>query len=88
MRTLTKEYATGISFDGIIYKHNFPLAVERSCILLFETKELCFPRLSIDVGDKVGISGENGELFTLIQRLGSDAKSLLQSIQYYLLIFH
>ncbi|MCJ7766724.1 MAG: ATP-binding cassette domain-containing protein, partial [Thiovulaceae bacterium] len=88
---------------------------------------LCFPRLSADVGEKIGISGENGagtstfiryfvekvdfqhdylyipqeitdkqaeqlfeevgtlsseakgELFTLVQRLGSDAKALLQS---------
>ncbi len=127
MGTLSKEYATGISFDGKIAKHNFPIAVEKSCIQLFETTELCFPRLSIDVGEKVGISGENGvgkssfiryfvekvdfqhaylyipqeitdieaeklfeevselaseekgELFTLVQRLGSDAKALLQS---------
>lgn len=60
MGKLEKEYATGISFEGEIAKHNFPIAVEKSCIPLFETTELCFPRLSIDVGDKVGISGENG----------------------------
>lgn len=60
MGTLSKEYATGINFEGEISKHHFPIAVEKSCIQLFETKELCFPRLSIDVGDKVGISGENG----------------------------
>ena len=127
MSTLSKEYATGISFEGEVSKHHFPLSVEKSCIQLFEATELCFPRLSIDVGDKVGISGENGvgkssfityfvekvdfqheylyipqeitdseaeklfkdvadlnsdekgELFTLVQRLGSDAKALLQS---------
>ncbi len=127
MSTLSKEYATGIKFEGKIAKHNFPIAVERSCIELFESTKLCFTRLSVDVGDKVGISGENGvgkstfiryfmqtinyehdylyiaqeitdkdaerlfeevndldsemkgELFTLIQRLGSDAKALLSS---------
>lgn len=124
---LSKEYATGISFEGEIAKHNFPIAVEKNCIALFESTQLCFPRLSIDIGDKVGISGENGagkstfisyfvkkidfkhdylyipqeitdkeaeqlfceisnmnseakgELFTLVQRLGSDAKVLLKS---------
>ncbi len=60
MTTLKKEYATGINFEGEISKHHFPLAVEKSCIPLFETTELCFPRLSINVGEKVGISGENG----------------------------
>ena len=60
MDTLAKEYATGISFDGKIARHHFPIAVEKTCIPLFETTRLCFPRLSIDVGDKVGISGENG----------------------------
>jgi len=60
MSKLDKEYATGISFEGEIAKHNFPIAVEKSCIPLFETTELCFPRLSINVGEKVGISGENG----------------------------
>ncbi len=60
MGTINKEYATGISFEGKISKHNFPIAVEKSCIPLFETTKLCFPRLSIDVGEKVGISGENG----------------------------
>lgn len=57
---LSKEYATGISFDGEIAKHNFPIAVEKNCIDLFESTQLCFPRLSVDIGDKVGISGENG----------------------------
>ncbi|SFV57680.1 COG0488: ATPase components of ABC transporters with duplicated ATPase domains [hydrothermal vent metagenome] len=127
MDKLSKEYATGIKFEGTIAKHNFPIALERSCIKLFESTQLCFPRLSVDVGDKVGISGENGvgkstfiryfmetidfehdflyiaqeitdrqaetlfeevgdldsemkgELFTLVQRLGSDAKALLNS---------
>ena len=127
MDKLSKEYATGIKFEGKIAKHNFPIALERSCIVLFESTQLCFPRLSVDVGDKVGISGENGvgkstfiryfmetvdfehdflyiaqeitdtqaevlfeevgdldsemkgELFTLVQRLGSDAKALLNS---------
>jgi len=127
MSTLSKEYATGIKFEGKIAKHNFPIAVEKSCITLFEQTQLCFERLSVDVGEKVGISGENGvgkstfiryfmkvidyeydylyiaqeitdkqaqqlfeevsvldseakgELFTLIQRLGSDAKALLNS---------
>ena len=127
MSKLSKEYATGIKFEGEIAKHNFPIAVEKSCITLFESTELCYPRLSVDVGDKVGISGENGagkstfirhfmqmidyehdylyiaqeitdkqaqqlfkevgdldsemkgELFTLVQRLGSDAKALLNS---------
>ncbi len=127
MNTLSKEYATGIKFEGTIAKHNFPIAVEKSCITLFESTELCFPRLSVDVGEKIGISGENGvgkstfiqsfmqmmdyehdylyiaqeitdkqaeqlfeevgdldteikgELFTLVQRLGSDAKALLNS---------
>lgn len=60
MGTITKEYATGVSFEGKIAKHNFPIAIEKSCILLFETTELCFPRLSIDFGEKIGISGENG----------------------------
>lgn len=60
MGTIAKEYATGINFEGKIAKHNFPIAVEKSCIPLFETRELCFPRLSIDVGEKIGISGENG----------------------------
>ena len=60
MGTVKKEYATGISFEGEIFKHNFPIAVESSCISLFEQTELCFPRLSIDVGEKIGISGENG----------------------------
>ncbi|WP_295004355.1 ATP-binding cassette domain-containing protein [Sulfurimonas sp.] len=60
MGTIKKEYVTGISFEGKISKHNFRVAVEKSCILLFETTELCFPRLSINVGEKVGISGENG----------------------------
>ncbi|NOR57459.1 MAG: ATP-binding cassette domain-containing protein [Sulfurimonas sp.] len=60
MGTLTKEYAAGVSFEGEVSKHNFPIAVEKSCIPLFETTELCFPRLSIDVGEKIGISGENG----------------------------
>ena len=127
MSTLSKEYATGITFEGKIAKHNFPIAVETSCIELFESTTLCFPRLSVNVCDKVGISGENGvgkstfiryfidkvdfkhdylyiaqeitdkqaeqffkevssldtemkgELFTLVQRLGSDAKALLNS---------
>ncbi|QSZ43088.1 ATP-binding cassette domain-containing protein [Sulfurimonas aquatica] len=127
MDKLSKEYATGIKFEGEIAKHNFPIAVEKECITLFESTELCFPRLSVDVGDKVGMSGENGagkstfigyfiekinfeqdflyipqeitdkqaellfeevssldaevkgELFTLVQRLGSDAKALLNS---------
>ena len=127
MTALSKEYATGIKFEGKIAKHNFPIAIEKSCIELFESTELCFPRLSVDVGDKVGINGENGagkstfirsfmqtidyehdylyiaqeitdkdaeqlfeevsdldtdlkgELFTLVQRLGSDAKALLNS---------
>jgi macrolide transport system ATP-binding/permease protein len=60
MGSIKKEYATGVSFEGEIFKHNFPIAVEKSSISLFETTELCFPRLSIDVGEKVGISGENG----------------------------
>ena len=127
MHTLSKEYATGIKFEGKIAKHNFPIAVEKSCITLFESTQLCYPRLSVDVGDKIGISGKNGvgkstfirhfmqmmdyehdylciaqeitdkqaeqlfeevsnlesemkgELFTLVQRLGSDAKALLNS---------
>ncbi len=127
MNTVSKEYATGITFEGTIAKHNFPIAIEKSCIELFESTELCFARLSVNVGDKVGISGENGvgkstfirhfietidyehdylyiaqeitdrdaeklfeevrdldtdmkgELFTLVQRLGSDAKALLNS---------
>ena len=127
MSTLSKEYATGITFEGKISKQNFPIAIEKSCIELFESTQLYFPRLSLDIGDKVGISGENGvgkstfihhfmqridyehdylyiaqeitekdseqlfkevseldseikgELFTLIQRLGSDAKALLNS---------
>lgn len=127
MDKLSKEYATGITFEGDIAKHNFPISVEKSCIKLFESTELCFPRLSVDVGQKVGLSGENGagkstfirhfmqmmdyehdylyisqeitdkqaellfselndldsdskgELFTLVQRLGSDAKALLNS---------
>ena len=57
---VTKEYATGINFEGEISRHHFPVAVEKSCIELFESTKLCFPRLSVDVGDKVGISGENG----------------------------
>jgi macrolide transport system ATP-binding/permease protein len=60
MGKLAKEYATGISFEGEIARHHFPVAVEKSCIELFESTELCFPRLSVDVGDKIGISGENG----------------------------
>ena len=127
MNTPSKEYETGITFEGKIAKHNFPIAIEKSCITLFESTELCFARLSVDVGEKVGISGENGagkstfiryfmenidyehdylyiaqeitqtdsvqlfeevsnldteakgKLFTLIQRLGSDAKALLSS---------
>ena len=127
MDTLSKEYATGIKFEGKIAKHNFPISVEKSCITLFESTQLCYPRLSVDVGEKVGIIGENGvgkstfirsfmqnidyeydylyiaqeitgkqaeqlfeevsnldtemkgELFTLVQRLGSDAKALLNS---------
>ena len=127
MTTLSKEYATGIRFEGKIAKHNFPISVETSCIALFESTQLCFPRLSVNIGEKVGISGENGsgkstfiryfmqmidyehdylyitqeitekqaqklfeevsnldseirgELFTLVQRLGSDAKALLRS---------
>ncbi len=127
MDSLSKEYATGIKFEGVIAKHNFPIAVEKSCIELFESTQLCYPRLSVNVGDKVGICGENGsgkstfirsfmqlinyehdylyiaqeitdkqaeelfkelsnlstevkgELFTLVQRLGSDAKALLNS---------
>ncbi len=127
MNKLSKEYATGIKFEGKIAKHNFPIAVERSCINLFESTQLCFDRLSVNVGEKIGISGENGagkstfiryfikevdfehdflyiaqeitdkqaellfeevsdldsemkgELFTLVQRLGSDAKALLNS---------
>jgi len=127
MGKLSKEYATGIIFEGKIAKHNFPISIEKSCINLFESTRLCFPRLSVDVGQKVGLSGENGvgkssfithfmqmmdyehdylyisqeitdrqaallfeelkhldsdkkgELFTLVQRLGSDAKALLNS---------
>ncbi len=60
MGKLTKEYATGISFEGEIAKHNFPIAVEKNCIELFESTQLCFERLSLNIGDKVGISGENG----------------------------
>jgi len=60
MGSITKEYATGINFEGEISKHHFPIALEKSCIPLFEETELCFPRLSIDVGEKIGISGENG----------------------------
>lgn len=60
MGTITKEYETGINFEGKIAKHNFPIAVEKSCITLFESTKLCFPRLSIDIGEKIGISGENG----------------------------
>jgi macrolide transport system ATP-binding/permease protein len=128
MNKVSKEYATGISFEGEVFKHNFPIALEKNCISLFESTQLCFPRLSVDIGDKVGICGENGagkstfisylvkeidfqhdylyipqeitdkqaeqlfkdisdlnsdekgELFTLVQRLGSDAKALLNSI--------
>jgi len=127
MSTISKEYATGIKFEGKIAKHNFPIAVEKSCIELFESTQLYFPRLSVNIGEKVGISGENGvgkstfiryfmktidykydylyisqeitdkqaeqlfrevseldtemkgKLFTLVQRLGSDAKALLNS---------
>lgn len=127
MDTLAKEYATGVSFEGEVPKHHFPVAVEASSIVLFDETTLSFPRLSLNIGDKVGISGENGagkssfieyfvkkigfeheflyipqeitdtqaqklfeevsnlsseekgELFTLVQRLGSDAKALLQS---------
>jgi ATPase subunit of ABC transporter with duplicated ATPase domains len=127
MNSISKEYATGITFEGKIAKHNFPIAIERSSIELFESTKLHFPRVSVDVGDKVGISGENGagkstfirhfmqtieyeheylyiaqeitdrdaeklfqelsdldsdkrgELFTLVQRLGSDAKALLNT---------
>ena len=127
MDKLSKEYETGIKFKGKIAKHNFPISIEKSCITLFESTQLCFPRLSVDVAEKVGISGENGagkstfirsfiqkinyeseylyiaqeitdkkaeqlfqdvnnldtemkgELFTLVQRLGSDAKALLNS---------
>jgi ATPase subunit of ABC transporter with duplicated ATPase domains len=60
MNKLSKEYATGISFEGEIAKHNFPIALEKNCIALFESTQLCFPRLSVDIGDKVGICGENG----------------------------
>jgi len=127
MSSLSKEYATGIRFEGKIAKHNFPISMEKSCITLFKSTQLCYPRLSVDVSEKVGIIGENGsgkstfirhfmqmvnfehnylyiaqeitdkqakhlfeevndldtqmkgELFTLIQRLGSDAKALLNS---------
>ena len=60
MGKVTKEYATGINFEGEIAHHHFPVALEKSCIELFESTELCFPNLSVNVGDKVGISGENG----------------------------
>ena len=60
MTKLSKEYATGIKFDGNITTHMFPISIEKSSINLFESTELSFPRLSIDIGDKVGISGENG----------------------------
>nr|WP_275855295.1 ATP-binding cassette domain-containing protein [Sulfurimonas sp. MAG313] len=60
MGTLTKEYATGINFEGDMAKHNFPISVKKSCIALFEETKLCFPSLSINVGEKIGISGENG----------------------------
>ncbi|WP_321778473.1 ATP-binding cassette domain-containing protein [Sulfurimonas sp.] len=60
MNKLSKEYATGISFEGEIAKYNFPIAVEKNCIELFESTQLCFPRLSVNIGDKVGICGENG----------------------------
>ncbi|EHP31046.1 ABC transporter, ATP-binding protein [Sulfurimonas gotlandica GD1] len=60
MNKLSKEYATGISFEGEIARHNFPIALEKNCITLFESTQLCFPRLSVDIGDKVGVSGENG----------------------------
>ena len=127
MKTLNKEYATGIDFEGNMQRHHFPVAVEASEIVLFEGTTLSFPRLSLELGEKVGVSGENGagkssfiryfvekvdfqheflyipqeitdaeaqrlfdevnalaseekgELFTLVQRLGSDAKALLQS---------
>jgi len=127
MHTVTKEYATGISFDGKVAKHNFPVSVQKSRIVLFDETTLSFENLTLDIGEKVGISGENGagkssfidyfvekidfqqeylyipqeitdaqahalfeevntlasdekgELFTLVQRLGSDAKALLQS---------
>jgi len=127
MNSLSKEYVTGIKFEGTIAKHNFPIAIEKACITLFESTQLCYPRLSVNVGEKVGIRGENGsgkssfiryfmqnidyehdylyiaqeitdiqaqqlfeelsnldsevrgELFTLVQRLGSDAKALLNS---------
>ena len=60
MNKVSKEYATGIIFEGEIARHNFPIALEKNCINLFESTQLCFERLSVDIGDKVGICGENG----------------------------
>ena len=60
MKTLNKEYATGINFEGKIAKHHFPISVEKSTIVLFDETTLSFPSLSLDIGEKVGISGENG----------------------------
>lgn len=60
MTKVSKEYATGINFEGEIAKHHFPIGLEKSCIKLFESTKLCFPSLAVNVGDKIGISGENG----------------------------
>ena len=60
MGSVKKEYATGINFEGEIAHHHFPVALEKSCIELFESTQLCFPNLLVNVGEKVGITGENG----------------------------
>jgi len=60
MNSVTKEYETGITFEGSIANHGFPIFIEKDCITLYESTKLCFPSLSINVGDKIGISGKNG----------------------------
>ncbi len=60
MQKATKEYDTGITFEGEIVKHGFPLGLEEGVLNLFDTTNLHFPNLRIDMGDKIGITGDNG----------------------------
>jgi ATPase subunit of ABC transporter with duplicated ATPase domains len=52
------------------------ISIERSYIKLFESTKLYFPRLSVDVGEKIGISGENGGALLFI----THDKSFLENL--------
>lgn len=58
--TLTREFEKGIVLETGTYRKLFPVTVEPASLYLDGRRTLDIPRLSIDAGEKVGITGENG----------------------------